>query len=469
MKMNKHLIALTLTTAIAVMGCGGNTGPEEQPKASVIQSLEASKQRSATASTSAEYTMVVQQLYVAYFGRPADPGGLKNFADALVNTGAPTDIQGLAAAYSKNPSIRSIIDAFGVSAESNALYGGTTLDFINSIYSNVLGRSGDAGGVSFWAGAVASGDLSKANAALSIMAGALSNTTTQGVIDGGLVRKRIRVATAFTAALVNKNLTSLYAGNQAAASARAMLTGVSATSTTTNYQALINGTPVTFDASSVPVIPQLPTEGLWAGTTSNGWNVTIASLENGEVWGIYGVNGTIHGVVQGTLASNGSFVTGFGRDYAIAERSVSSSSINGSVIERTVLNLNFGDGVSFNGAYQPAYEQMASLPAAAGSYLGVGVSGTAPAQSVAVSISPAGEISAGSAALGCLATGLVRARPTLKNIFDVAVTFTGANCALGNTTTNGIGVYDTTVVPARFYIAALKADKSDGFLWVGSK
>src|SRR5579872_5349351 len=92
------------------------------------------------------YSTAVQELYVAYFGRPADYFGLQNFETALSNANAPTDIAHLAAAYSTNSAVKTLVDAFGASNESQALYGtigssvGNTNAFVNAIFENMFGR-----------------------------------------------------------------------------------------------------------------------------------------------------------------------------------------------------------------------------------------------------------------------------------------------------------------------------------------
>ena len=48
--------------------------------------------------SSSSYSTVVQELYISYFGRPADSTGLSNFEAALAALNAPLDINGLASA-----------------------------------------------------------------------------------------------------------------------------------------------------------------------------------------------------------------------------------------------------------------------------------------------------------------------------------------------------------------------------------
>lgn len=45
-----------------------------------------------------DYTAVVQQLYMSYFGRPADFYGLKNFSEQLDAMGAPKTFAEVSAA-----------------------------------------------------------------------------------------------------------------------------------------------------------------------------------------------------------------------------------------------------------------------------------------------------------------------------------------------------------------------------------
>jgi hypothetical protein len=98
--------------------------------------------------TASEYETVVQQLYVSYFGRPADPSGLNFFEASFAAVQAPTTVAELAATYNTNSIVKAIVDTFGVSPESQALYGsGSSSSFVSHIYQSVLGRQPDPDGL----------------------------------------------------------------------------------------------------------------------------------------------------------------------------------------------------------------------------------------------------------------------------------------------------------------------------------
>ena len=233
------ICALMLTAFTLIAGCGSGSGGSASTTGQPVIAEAAKLIRSSTPIAS-DYQNAVQELYVAYFGRPADATGLVNFENALLAAHAPTDIQGLNAAYNTSPAIQSLLNNFGTSAESIALYGtGNTAAFVSAIYQNVLGRTPVAGdpGAAWWVNEITSGRLTQGNAALSIMAGALVNTTAQGILDGELINNRIAAASYFTAQLSYiSGGAVVYSGNAAAAAARTMLSEVTATTTATAYQ-----------------------------------------------------------------------------------------------------------------------------------------------------------------------------------------------------------------------------------------
>jgi len=238
----KSLAAALVLIAAMLAGCGSGAsdsadGATASAKAQQLRTAEK------TAVAASAYDRVVQQLYVSYFGRPADAGGLVNFEGALAAANAPTDIQALVQAYGTNTAIKSLVDSFGSSAESNALYGsGATAQFVTAIFRNVLGRPPAQQGLAFWTDAIDKGTLTRGDAALSIMAGALKNTTAQGLLDAQLINNRLALADQFTAALSTASYGDTYVGSAAAASARAMLAEAGATTSASTYGAIVDGT-----------------------------------------------------------------------------------------------------------------------------------------------------------------------------------------------------------------------------------
>jgi hypothetical protein len=173
--------------------------------------------------SAADYGSVVQQIYVAYFGRPADTGGLQAFTSVFAALKAPTTLSGLVDAYSTNASIKALIDGFGTSAESEALYGGDTFNFVTSLYTSILGRNPDYDGLLYWAGQIESGQLTRGKAAL-----ALANAASNNIISPDIVifQNKVDAAIRFTESIDTVNELNAYNGLEASQLARDMLSAI---------------------------------------------------------------------------------------------------------------------------------------------------------------------------------------------------------------------------------------------------
>ncbi|WP_167670969.1 DUF4214 domain-containing protein, partial [Allopusillimonas ginsengisoli] len=91
----------------------------------------------------ADYHDAVQKIYIAYYGRPADPVGLNFWAGKL--DAAAGDLS-------------EIIDAFGNSAESTALFDGASNSAkITQIYQQLFNRAPEADGLNFYIDLLANG------------------------------------------------------------------------------------------------------------------------------------------------------------------------------------------------------------------------------------------------------------------------------------------------------------------------
>ncbi|MBU3588088.1 DUF4214 domain-containing protein [Polynucleobacter sp. 31A-FELB] len=172
--------------------------------------------------TAADYGSVVQQIYVAYFGRPADTNGLASFSAVFAALGAPTTLKGLMTAYENGfPTIRTLIDGFGTSPESNALYpSGDTLGFVNSVYRSVLGRTADFDGLLYWSRQIDSGLLTRGALALAVASAAENNVLSP---DSSIFMNKVDAAIRFTENIDTINEFTAYDGAAASQLAREML------------------------------------------------------------------------------------------------------------------------------------------------------------------------------------------------------------------------------------------------------
>ncbi|MBP1206783.1 S-layer protein [Duganella sp. 1411] len=238
-----------------------------------------------------DYTALVQQLYISYFGRPADTYGLQAFSAQLDSLGAPTTVAALDTLVQSQPTgaLAQLVNSFSSSPESIALYGSGTsiLDiskFVNAIYNNVLHRDADVGGGTFWINAIMSGALTKANAAMAITNGALANTSEQGLRDAATVKNTLAVSTQFTDSLDSIPKINAYSGDAAAALARGLLLGVTDTTVVADYMSHINDTISTLTAPPSVVATLTDAADTFVGTAANdvinATDKTFTALDN---------------------------------------------------------------------------------------------------------------------------------------------------------------------------------------------
>ncbi len=234
-------------------------------------------------SSSSSYQTLVQELYVTYFGRPADAQGLQNFEAAMVAADAPTNIAALTAAYSTNAAVQTLIDSFGTSAESVLLYGqvdtstSSATSFVTAVFENLLNRAPAAAGLNFWVSAITSGSVSLGSAALSIAAAAQANTTAQGLIDGTTIADKLTVASEFTTAVSNTEGIADYSGPAAGLVARSLLAGITANTPSDAYQSEVAQAVAALGAEATNNTYTLTTstEALSGGVGSNTFNAVL--------------------------------------------------------------------------------------------------------------------------------------------------------------------------------------------------
>lgn len=209
----------TATVAVAVvLACAGCDAPSDTSQ------TDASPRFLAAATQddgSAAYFSLIDQLYVGYYGRPADAAGRQFWAKVLKDGGAATTLRGLREQYGVNATVRNVVDQLGNSEESRTLYPGSAGVFIDSIYRNLLNREPDAAGRAFWVNAIERGLLTRGSGALELMAGASGD-------DADSLARKAALASEFTAQLVANGGSGHYDGVAMNTAARAFLALVGA-------------------------------------------------------------------------------------------------------------------------------------------------------------------------------------------------------------------------------------------------
>ena len=206
--MKRSRLALIALAALVVAGCGGIEFPliESRGKHPLAAQL----------AQPSDYTDVVQHLYVSYYGRPADPAGLKFWADYLAQGQAPTTLQEFVAAYASNPAVKTVVDNFGQSDESTALYGADSNAIVIAIYKNLFNREPDSAGLQFYINGLNNKLITNAQAAMTIAGGA------QGT-DTDTVKTKVAIASKFTNSLTTPDQALAYSGLEINAKIRMML------------------------------------------------------------------------------------------------------------------------------------------------------------------------------------------------------------------------------------------------------
>lgn len=183
----------------------------------------------------------IQQLYIAYFGRPADTVGLAYWS-AIVDAA--------------NGNVSQVIGGFSASTESTVLYAGaTSAQKISSIYLALFNRLPEAAGLAYWVAQIDSGKISQAQAAYQIQSSA-------GPGDATAVANKLAAARAFTAQLDTPAEIAGYTGTTAAALARGFLASVDATpaslTTATAPAALTASVAAASNTPTTPTTPAVP-------------------------------------------------------------------------------------------------------------------------------------------------------------------------------------------------------------------
>ena len=164
MKIFKLLNTLSLVLLMSFcLGSFAQTGNEDEPN----------------------YRDQVQIMYVAYYGRPGDAGGLDFWAGKLEEV---------------NGSLKKIINEFGTSKEFTDRFGDLDdEELVNNIFLQLLGRDADSEGLNFYVNGLREGRFTLATIALNVVDGTKQNL---GGGDAATVANKLQAANAFSEAYV---------------------------------------------------------------------------------------------------------------------------------------------------------------------------------------------------------------------------------------------------------------------------
>ena len=131
------------------------------------------------------YRDQVQIMYVAYYGRPGDAGGLDFWAGELEEV---------------NGNLMEIIDSFGNSMEFTERFGDLDdEELVNNIFLQLLGKNADSGGLNFYLNGLREGRFTLATIALNVADGTKEKPEGR---DNTVKTNKLRAANAFSEAYV---------------------------------------------------------------------------------------------------------------------------------------------------------------------------------------------------------------------------------------------------------------------------
>ena len=239
----------------------------------------------------------VQELYIAYFGRPADPAGLAFYADAL-DAGTTT--------------VEDIATSFGTSEEAASIVALSTDDYLAAVYMQAFGRAYDndpAVDGTFWADAINDGATTKELAMIQILDGAQGD-------DVAAVANKVAVASTFTAGVESEG--KEYASDDIDA-AKAVITGVTSDdATVATGNAAADAAVAALDDAVPPVDPGVEGSTIYLTASTDRGGEFDGTADNDQ-FNAYIEQNAFSGGVSNSISSADVLDGGAGTDSLYAE------------------------------------------------------------------------------------------------------------------------------------------------------
>lgn len=233
------------------------------------------------------------------------------------------------------------------------------------------------------------------------------------------------------------------------------------------------GTGGTADAGSqTPATPAppppasaSPAMGVWYAASSNGYDMRFAISSSGEFFGIYTSGEVPFGIFNGRTTVNGSTISGDIREYLISSRSSLDSDFSGPWVPKKSILANFSRGGKLDALYLPAFERSAAISRIAGNYSGTGETQFRTPGPMSFTVSSNGQFTMRQQV--CSASGTLAPHVNSHDLYDVRLTYTGADCVRNGVGLTGLAHYDE--MSRRMVIVALMGTRSDGAYFIGRK
>ncbi|MCD2514794.1 DUF4214 domain-containing protein [Massilia sp. G4R7] len=225
--MNVRFFAAGLACAALLAGCGGDT-----PSAPAAQSAAPVRTLSVVPVTQQDHEAAVQRLYLAYFGRAADPDGLAFYTGVSQRLQLVADTGALYWRYGVDSGVRAVLDGMAQSREAGALYSSDHRATVAMMYRNLFNREPDPGGLAFWSDLLARGVFTRGQVPVALL-------STASIDDLTVFDRKASLAAAFTRALDTPERAAHYSGDAAVAALRAVLGKVDANTSAAQEAALV--------------------------------------------------------------------------------------------------------------------------------------------------------------------------------------------------------------------------------------
>ncbi|HEY6511173.1 MAG TPA: hypothetical protein VI032_04300 [Burkholderiaceae bacterium] len=219
-------------------------------------------------------------------------------------------------------------------------------------------------------------------------------------------------------------------------------------------------------------------EGVYGGTLSGSTTgaFQLMVLENGEYWALYGTQSSsafhVAGFLQGTGNSNsGSFTSSDTKDFGDLPAAAGSTSATYNAAAKTISgtvstgagSTSFAGGPVAGSAYN--YDAPASLGTIAGNWTVTDLLG----ETIAISIAANGTFTAATNS-GCNFSGTISPRASGKNVFDTALTFGSAPCALPGQPARGVAIaYPLSASVTQLAVAVINTSRTVGTAAAGTR